>query len=200
MILKDSASMLDHHAPLEPHAQSRGDCLADGPGLRVDIVRAGFLLLQSPAQSSVHDALVSEIGLGLPAPREASLRDDFALLWLTPAEWLLELPTKQADALQVALTHRLATALAVVTDMTDAFLCCEVTGARAAETLMSGCSLDLRPDAFPAGRVARTGLADVPAIIWTPGTPDRFRCLVDRGFAGHVRDWLQDVGRPTVRE
>ena len=187
--------MLEHRNPFDSLREGRGVYLADHPGLRATTSEAGFLLLQSTAESGLQDALSSEIGLVLPAPQQASVRDDYALLWLTPAEWLLELPAKETDSLQIALTRRLAGSLTTVTDMSDAFACCDVSGTRAAEALMTGCSLDLHAHAFPSGRVARTALADIPVIIRNAGEPHGFRCLIDRGFAGHFRDWLADVAR-----
>jgi sarcosine oxidase subunit gamma len=195
MIPKVSASMLEHRTPFDSLREGRGVYLADHPGLRATISEAGLLLLQSTPESSLQDALTSEIGLVLPAPRQASVRGDYALLWLTPAEWLLELPASETNPLQIALTRRLARSLTTVTDMSDAFACCEVSGTRAAEALMTGCSLDLHTHAFPSGRVARTALADIPIIIRNAGQPRGFRCLVDRGFAGHFRDWLADAAR-----
>jgi sarcosine oxidase, subunit gamma len=192
MILKVSASMLEHQKPVDSLREARGSDFAGEPGLS----GAGFLLLQSASESNLQDALTSEIGLDLPAPQGACVRGDYTLLWLTPAEWLLEHPVNETHSLQSALTRRLATSLAVVTDVSDAFACFEVRGARGAETLMSGCSLDLRTHAFPVGRVARTVLADIPAVVWNPGRePHCFRCLVDRSFAGHLRNWLMDVAR-----
>lgn len=182
--------MLEHQQPLDAPLESRDGPLADGPGLRVKLADTGFLLLQSTAVSALQDALTSEVALRLPAPGETSVRGEYALLWLTPAEWLLECPASQTDSLQSAITRRVAPSLAVVTDMSDALECFELSGARAAEVLMSGCSLDLDAGIFPAGRVARTALADVPVIIRKTGEPHGFRCLVDRSYARHIRDWL----------
>lgn len=133
---------------------------------------------------------MSEVNLGLPAPGETRAHGDYALLWLTPAEWLLECPVKDADALHDALTRRLAGSLTVVTDMSDAFACFDLSGTPTGDLLAGGCSLDLRADIFPAGRVARTSLAGVPAVIRKTGEPHGFRCLIDRSFARHMRDWL----------
>jgi heterotetrameric sarcosine oxidase gamma subunit len=78
--------------------------------------------------------------------------------------------------------------------MSDALAVCEVSGTRSADILMSGCTLDLRADGFLAGRSTRTGLADISAIVWNPGGEShRFRCIVDRSHARHLRDWLADA-------
>lgn len=187
--------MLEHQQPLDSPRENRDGSLADEPGLRVQLAQAGLLLLQSPAVSALRDALTSEVALSLPEPGETCVRGVYALLWLTPAEWLLECPASQTDSLQSALTRRLATSLAVVTDMSDAFECFELRGTRAAEVLMSGCSLDLHADTFQAGRVARTAFADIPAIVRRTGEPLCFRCLVDRSYARHIRDWLSTTTR-----
>lgn len=187
--------MLEHQQPLDSPPEARGSHPTDEPGLRVKLSETGLVLLQSPSESTLQDALTSEIALRLPAPGETCVRGDYALLWLTPAEWLLECPVKDTDSLHSGFTRRLATSLAVVTDMSDAFTCFELSGARAADILMSGCSLDLRTDIFPAGRVARTPLAGIPAIIRKTGEPHGFRCLVDRSYARHIRDWLLMITR-----
>lgn len=195
MILKASASMLDHQQSFHSPHGTCGSSLVDEYGLRVRLSGAGLLLLQSASESALEDMLKSEIALQLPAPGETCVRDDYALLWLTPAEWLLECPVNETDSLQSAFTRRLATSLAVVTDMSDAFACFEIRGARAVELVMSGCSLNLHTQAFPAGRVARTALAEVPIIIRKTGEPHSFRCLVDLSFASHIRDWLVETAR-----
>lgn len=188
--------MLEHQEPFAALGNERLGCyLADQPGLRVTISDAGFLLLQSRRETALQDALAEETGLRLPAPQEVSTRGNYALLWLTPAEWLLELPAGESQSLRSALARRLNSSLSVVSDISDAFACCQVSGGRAAEVLMSGCSLDLRSWTFHAGRVARTVLADVPAILWKTGEPNRFRCLFDRGFAAHIRHWLSEATR-----
>jgi sarcosine oxidase subunit gamma len=148
-------------------------------------------MLQSASVSALQEALSQVAGLGLPAAQQATVLGDYALLWLAPAEWLLELPVDKTDPVEIALTHRLSSSLTVITDFSDALVAFELSGSGAPETLMTGCSLDMRSHAFPAGRVVRTALAGVPAILWNPGNPERFRCLVDRGFAEHLLSWFE---------
>ena len=185
--------MLEHQQPFGSLSQSGGDSIFNEPGLQVTLSDVGLILLQSRSGATLQDPVTTETGLRLPAPQEACTRGVYCLLWLSPTEWLIELPAKEAKSLQGTLTERLATSLAVISDMSDAFASYEVRGARAAEALMSGCRVDLRPHAFPARRVVRTALADIPAVLWNPGEPQRLRCLIDRSFAGYLRDWLVDV-------
>lgn len=189
MTLKVGASMLEHRQPLDspPAGDSRPTA---EPGLRVQLAEPGLLLLQSPSECVLQDALRSELSLELPLAGETRARGIYALLWLTPAEWLLECPVRDVAALRSAFTRRLGKSLAVATVMSDAFACFDLSGAQTPDVLASGCGLDLRADNFPVGRVVRTSLADIPAIIRKTGAPDGFRCLVDRSYARHIRDWL----------
>lgn len=195
MILKGNASMLEHQQPLDSPPEAGGSPSTGEPGFRLRLAETGLLLLQSPSASALQDALTGEIALRLPAPGEARIGGEYALLWLTPAEWLLECPVRDTDSLYSAFIRRLARSLAVVTDMSDAFACFELSGTRADDVLMSGCSLDLGTGAFPAGRVARTSLAGIPAIIRRTVEPHGFRCLVDRSYARHIGDWLLMITR-----
>ena len=187
--------MLEHQAPSELLHHTFSGLDAPGICIRPSLLAKRYLLLQSKARSNLQDVLTSEIGLELPLPQEVRALGDHALLWLTPAEWLLETPAKDAQSLQLAITGALVGSLAAVNDISDAFVCCEVSGDCAPQVLMSGCSLDLNTHAFPAGRVARTALADIPVIIWKPAPSECFRCLVDRSFACHFGDWLADAIR-----
>lgn len=199
MIQKVTASMLDHQQPFDPLIQGGDTRFVAVADIHIRWLSGwGFLLLQRPSEAALPDALMRHTGLPLPAPLKASAGGDYAALWLTPQEWLLACPARETGSLHVALSRQLATHLAAVTDMSDALAVCELSGTRCADALMSGCTLDLHADAFPAGRCSRTGLADIPAILWNPGgEAHRLRCIVDRSHARHLGDWLADAaGRP----
>ncbi|MFZ0552880.1 MAG: sarcosine oxidase subunit gamma family protein [Steroidobacteraceae bacterium] len=186
--------MLEHHLPFDSVREGLGQSglAIEHVDLRVTPVRdRGLLLLQAASVHALQDALDETIDLTLPKVQNTSVRGDYALLWLAPAEWLLELQVNETGAVESELSRRLSSSLAVVTDISDALVSFELSGAGVPEILMTGCSLDLRSPAFPPGRVARTALADVPAILWNPGKPDRLRCLIDRGFASHFLLWLE---------
>ncbi|MBW4052995.1 MAG: hypothetical protein HIU85_16330 [Proteobacteria bacterium] len=187
--------MLEHQQPFAPLIQGGDTTFVAMSDIQMTWLSGwGFLLLQSPSESALQDALMSHTGLRLPAPQTVSTRGDYALLWLTPKEWLLAAPASETESLQAALTRQMATCLAAVIDMSDALAVCELSGTRCADVLMSGCTLDLHADTFPSGRCSRTGLADIPAILWNPARePRAVRCIVDRSHARHLRDWLADA-------
>lgn len=192
--------MLEHRTAFDSVQEGLGQSglAIERADLRVTPVRDhGLLLLQTASAPALQEALDQEMGLTLPPAQGAAVIGNYALLWLTPAEWLLEHPAGETDRIEAALALRLAASLTVVTDLSDALGPLEISGAAATAILMTGCSLDLRPRAFPSGRVARTALADVPTILWNPGNPDRFRCLIDRSFADHFLLWLKGATPPS---
>jgi heterotetrameric sarcosine oxidase gamma subunit len=184
--------MLDHRAPLEQCSRVHDQDAIDRPDLRVVPVRGrGLLLLQGePGEGPLQDALLGQVDLQLPAPQTARTQGAYALLWMAPKEWLLELPADDTFTLQAALASQLVPALAAVTNISDSLASFDVSGERAAEVLMTSCGIDLRPQAFAASRVVRTVMADMPAIIWKAANLHPFRCLVDRSFAAHFWNWL----------
>lgn len=191
--------MLKHRTAFDSIREGQGQ---RGPAIeRLDLRvtsahNKGLLLLQSASVMPLQETLTQVLGLTLPVAQQAEVLGEYALLWLAPAEWLLELPGDKTDWVEIALTHRLSSSLTFITDFSDALVSFEVSGSGAPETLMTGCTLDMRSHAFPARRVVRTALAGVPAILWNPGNPDRFRCLVDRGFAEHFLTWLEGTTPP----
>ena len=188
--------MLEHRSALDQVAGAGGAIAA--PGLSVlAVADRGLLLLQAdPTEPALHEALGTQTGLALPQPQTTGFGSDRELLWVAPRQWLLQLPAFSAPVVQAALSARLGGTLAAVTDVSDAFACFDVGGPRAADVLMTGCSLDLHPAAFGAARVARTALADVPAVIWRREASGAFRCLVDRSYAGHLWNWLAQAPVP----
>lgn len=186
--------MLEHRAPLDQCSQAVDTGPIDRPDLHVaPVADRGLLLLQGdPRDALFCDVIFRQIDIRVPGPRATSTRGDYALLWVTPREWLLELPADEAAASHEALASRLAPVLAAVSDVSDAYASFEVTGERAVEALMTGCSVDLHLHAFGAGSVACTTVADVPAIVWRPENLRLLRCLVDRSFAAHFWNWLAD--------
>ena len=181
--------MLEHRSALGSN-QYRSDPMRQSPDLQIIAVHdKGLLLLQSGHRAALQEVVNEVLHVALSGEQRAAVAGDCALLWLAPTEWLLELPKDRSDPIGLALTQRLGS-LGVVTDLSDGFAVFEVSGSRTPDMLMTGCSLDLALPAFPAGRVVRTKLAEVSAILWNPGNPDRFRCFIDRGFAEHLRTWL----------
>lgn len=186
--------MLEHQPPVRLQSAAGGAKLQGWRDLRIGIRDQGLLLIQGDPRDALLGRVIQEqLGLRLPQPLEASVQQPRALLWTTPREWLLITARSESSSIRGALMAQLASALVAVTDISDALACFEVEGKEASDTLMTGCTLDLRPEAFVAGRVMRTALAGVPMILWRPGQDRGFRCFVDRSWAEHFSNWLSET-------
>lgn len=92
---------------------------------------------------------------------------------LGPDEWLM----RAAEGAAIPTGQGLPVA---ITEISERALCFVVEGPRAAETLMTGCPLDL--DTFAVGRATRTIYENVE-IILIREAEDRFHVEVWRSFA-----------------
>ena len=96
-----------------------------------------------------------------PSRAGASAHGDVAALWIAPATALIVGPPPRLQALRTAIPP----AIAAVVDQSGGFAVVRLAGPRAAAALAKGCRVDLDPRAFGAGCVARTIIAQVPAIV-----------------------------------
>lgn len=101
-------------------------------------------------------------------PESSGAQGERARLWMTPREWLAELPIPGSTALRGELERGLSERLSAITDVSDALVEFDVSGERSSRLLAKTCSLDLRPERFAPGCVARSLMADVRAVLWTP--------------------------------
>ena len=106
-------------------------------------------------------------------------------LCLAPNEWLIVSP----DASVPGMAEQ---GLALV-DVSDALAVLEIRGAAAREALSRGCGLDLHPEAFPAGRCARTRFAQIAIILECLGPQEAFELTAARSYLQYLRDWLTDA-------
>ena len=115
---------------------------------------------------------------GFPLEPNAAEGD---VLWLGPDEWLV-LGGRADDY---------AAADAAV-DVSAGFVVFELSGGDTRDLLAQGCSLDLRPRAFGAGRCAQTLLARAQVILHCTAE-ETFRIVLRPSFAPYLRAWLEDA-------
>jgi len=124
---------------------------------------------------------------GAPPPLEplrAAAAGGRAALWLGPDEWLL-IAEDDAPDLAAAVETALAGRPHSLVDVSHRQCAIELSGPGAARLLNAGVPLDLDPEAFPVGMVARTLLLKAEITLWRRET-ERFRLEVARSFAPYV--------------
>jgi sarcosine oxidase subunit gamma len=128
----------------------------------------GQILLRGDASAAAFTNRVWQV-LHLDLPREqgrAIWRDDAALLWLGPDEWLAVTPdAAEAPVFCRALTDALSGEPHAVIDLSSARSVFRLSGPAAPDLLAAFCSLDLDPPAFEIGHCAQTRFGALSAIL-----------------------------------
>jgi sarcosine oxidase subunit gamma len=144
--------------------------------------------------------LRAALGVALPEPGRASTHDDVAALWIAPETTLVVGPLTRLQAVQTAI----APAIAAVVDQSGGYVVLRLAGPQAAAALAKGCRVDLDARAFGADCVARTIIAQMPAIVHRIAADPAFDLFVPMTFARSFAEFLLhaadefgcDVGEP----
>ncbi|MQA28085.1 MAG: sarcosine oxidase subunit gamma [Micromonosporaceae bacterium] len=157
------------------------------------------------ASADSHAAVIGRLAdiVGLPFPRrvgEVAGAGSRHVLWLGPDWWLASGPPEPCPdpGLEAELAGRLRSAAACqasVVDLSAHFTTLELSGPRARAVLAHGCSLDLHPRAFGAGRCAQTMVAKAQAVLHQVAEipAASYRILVRASFADYFARWLLDA-------
>jgi sarcosine oxidase, subunit gamma len=132
-------------------------------------------------------------GTPLPtAPNTWTPTADGRMVWLGPDEWLLTSTGTAPHLLEEELGEQLRLVGGTAVDVSAQRIGLRISGARAREVLAKGCSIDLHPRAFPAGRSAQTTLGQAGVVLLSLGE-EGFAVLVRSSFAGYLASWLLDA-------
>ena len=132
-------------------------------------------------------------GTALPtAPNTWAPAGDGRLIWLGPDEWLLTSPGTAPEALEEELRTLLRPVGGSAADVSAQRIGLRLGGPRVRQVLAKGCSIDLHPRVFTAGKSAQTTLGQAGVVLLALGE-DEFAVLVRSSFAGYLASWLLDA-------
>jgi sarcosine oxidase, subunit gamma len=132
-------------------------------------------------------------GEKLPSQVGAMIAGPTRVLCVGPEEWLLVSEEYDPRSLCEHFGPDLAARGLVLIDLTDGVAAFELKGPAARNLLSKGCGLDLHPSGFPAGRCARTRLAQLPVTVVCLDDTPRFELYVGRSYAHYLHSWLTDA-------
>lgn len=165
------------------------------PAARVGVTvtaREGLAIAAVAARRGGEAALAALIetrySLALPATPRAVRGAAHAFVWAGPGQWLWIADERQ-DLAELS-------ALAAVSDQSDAQAALRLSGANVRDMLAKGCMIDLHPTAFPPGAAAMTSIAHIGVHLWrVDEQPDArnaaFDLLVARSMAGSFWSWAK---------
>ena len=125
-------------------------------------------------------------------PCRASRGGSRSALWLGPDEYLLLAPEAETDAVARTLEETLQGEPHSLVDVSHRQTALELSEARAADILNSGCPLDLHVSAFPVDMCTRTVFAKAEIVLWRTAA-DVFHLEVWRSFTDYVAHFINEV-------
>lgn len=163
-------------------------------------VRAGeqpFLdyvnLRGEPEDAAFLSKVEGTLGVALPVePNTFTATHKITACWLGPDEWLVIAPPEQGGDIPRALGNALEEHFAAVTEVSGGYTTIRLSGERARELLAKGCTLDLHPRNFGAGRCVQTLLAKAPVLLRQSDDAPTFQLIVRRSFADYLWRWLEE--------
>lgn len=147
-------------------------------------------------QAAVEARIKEALGLALPGALRSTGDADRGVLWLGPHWWLVVGPPDTEADVAALLRDALVDADASVVDVSAQRTTLELTGPRAREVLMTGCSIDLHERAFPVGLCVQTLLARAQVVLHRLDPPvvgaatPAYRILVGASLAAYLTEWL----------
>lgn len=146
-----------------------------------------------PGRAAELRRLIEARGVKLPPLGQMTGTDDRTVLCVRPGRWLWIEPRREAGA-SAAAWQAAGADVATVVDLSSALEGYALTGPAVSEVLARGCRLDLDPSVFPAGRAARTLMAQV-SVILARGEAG-MRLLTPATTAEHFIEWLTATAAP----
>ena len=163
----------------------------DGLARIEDCGLQGMITLRGDlADKALVKAASAASGARVPGQREAQVKGDSGLVWMSPDELLVLCPYGEVGKRAAAMAQALAGTHALAVNVSDARAVLRVTGAAAREVLAKLCPVDLAPQSFAPGQIRRTRLAQVPAALWMD-SDDSFRIVCFRSVAQYAFDVLK---------
>lgn len=154
----------------------------------------GYINLRGEHENAAFSSAVQEaLGVSLPVePNTFGEAQEITVCWLGPDEWLVITPPDKGGDIAMDLQDALQEHFATVTEVSGGYTTIRLGGERARELLAKGCTLDLHPRAFGAGRCAQTLLAKAPLLLRQIDDVPIFALTVRRSFADYLWHWLED--------
>ena len=127
-----------------------------------------------------------------PLPNHFETAGERCIVWLGPDEYLLLCESGKEKALHDTLINTIKRSHFAITDVSDSLCALSLRGAAVRDVLAKGCSLDLFPSKFGAGKCAQSLLAHA-GITLMAFPDDAFILICRTSFAPYVHAWLVDA-------
>ncbi len=168
----------------------------DGIAKVEEIGLQGMITLRGDLSDKVLIKAVKDAtGQKVPAQREAIVKGDTGVCWMSPDELLVLVPYTEVDGKLAAMNNALSGIHALAVNVSDARSVFRVSGDNAREVLGKLAPVDLSPVAFQPGQIRRSRLAQVAGAFWMDDD-ESFRVVCFRSAADYVFKLLKVAAQP----
>ena len=183
--------LVSHHA-LEGFLAQPETNTTESAALTVDILpSANYVNIRGHSNDEAFlNAVRSTFGMSLPVSANTVARDVHSIYWMGPDEWLIQTDEAAASLIDTFRKDNTGHGSSAV-DVGDGYVSLRIAGARAADVLSKGCTLDLHPNEFTTGQCAQTAIARAAVLLAPAANGPGFDVVVRRTFAEYLALWLR---------
>lgn len=168
----------------------------DGIAKVEEIGLQGMITLRGDLSDKVLAKAVKDAtGQKVPGQREALVKDDTGVCWMSTDELLVLVPYQEVETRLAAMANALSGTHALAVNVSDARAVFRISGASAREVLGKLAPVDLSPEAFQPGQIRRSRLAQVAGAFWMDDG-ETLRVVCFRSAADYVFKLLKIAAQP----
>ena len=180
---------------LELRAQTEGNGYNKGILISECPLHFQFTLRGDSSDKNFLSSIKKATGITPPnIPSSSSKKTDGTrILCISPNEWLIISPIEANNLLHDKIENALKGRYCAIVDVSHSRTILRITGEKARETLMKGCSVDLHPIAFKPGDIINTTLAKAQVILQKIGgknNSETYDIFVFRSYTHYLWTWL----------
>ncbi|MEX0308190.1 MAG: sarcosine oxidase subunit gamma [Ruegeria sp.] len=172
------------------HASYQGIAKVEECGLQGMITLRGDL-----SDKVLAKAVKDATGQKVPGQREALVKGDTGVCWMSPDELLVLVPYTEVEAKLAAMTNALSGVHALAVNVSDARAVFRISGVSAREVLGKVAPVEFSTEAFQPGQIRRSRLAQVAGAFWMDDA-ESFRVVCFRSAADYVFKLLKVAAQP----
>ncbi len=172
------------------HASYEGIAKVEECGLQGMITVRGDL-----SDKVLAKAVKDATGQKMPGQREALVKGDTGVAWMSSDELLVLVPYAEVEGKLAAMAAALGGTHALAVNVSDARAVFRVSGSSAREVLGKVAPVELSVEAFQPGQIRRSRLAQVAGAFWMDDA-ETFRVVCFRSTADYVFKLLKVAAQP----
>ena len=160
----------------------------------IEVKTIGHMILRGDGADADFAKVVQEVlGVSLPGRLENVYSSKTGISWISPDEWLVQMPTVQIYNAESRLREQLNGHISIVNN-SGGYVVLQLSGDKVLDLLKKCTPYNVEEENFPVGKVVSTIFAKTQAVI-VRKNKQKWEIIIRRSFAEYVFSWLIDGGK-----